>query len=193
MINEKIEMVMGKANILFLVGVILLAVNMIEGYKKGMIKEIISYINLAIACVVMAITINAIFNYMDKKYLNLGLAFVILAVIGVVHHVLNVVIFSAKVISELPIVRWVDKVAGVLFGALLTVMLFWIMYFVCNVVDTSEVGTWIMRYTEQNPVLTWIYEHNLLVEFLKDKLSNFHFTFDFTLPSFELPVQINVK
>ena len=45
-------------NLLVLILIIVTAFKMVDGYKKGMVKEIISFVSIIIACMVVALIAN---------------------------------------------------------------------------------------------------------------------------------------
>ena len=57
-------------NILLIIVLVLLICKIRDGYKRGMVKEIISFVSLIILCVVLALLANGVSNYFDKKYIN---------------------------------------------------------------------------------------------------------------------------
>lgn len=154
-------------NLLLLVAVLVLTVNVANGYKRGMVREIISFISLIITCVVVALLANALNSYFDGQIINVVVAVLLLCVVGIVHHLLRILFFSAKLISKLPIVSWADKLLGIAVGALETVLLLWTMYTFVMMMDMGMIGQQILEYTEDNTILKWLFERNyvaLLVE-----------------------------
>ena len=90
----------GTINFLLLIVLGVALIKLIDGYKKGIIKEIISLVSLLVLCAVVALVAGGISCYQDKKILHVVVAFLLLGVLGVVHHLLGVVFFSAKMISK---------------------------------------------------------------------------------------------
>ena len=99
-------------NLLFVIVLIVMFFNIVSGYKKGMVREIISLISLIVMCVVVALIGNGLNSYFDGEIANVIIAVLLLCLVGIVHHLLGVVFFSAKVISRLPVVSWIDKLLG---------------------------------------------------------------------------------
>lgn len=149
-------------NILLIIAAVLLLFNVVDGYKKGMVKSIISFVSLIILCIVVALIGNGLQSYFDGQVLNVVIVVLLLCVLGIAHHLLGIVFFSAKLISKLPIVHSVDKVLGVVVGILETVLIVWTIYTFTMMLDMGMIGTQIVEYTRENNVLTWFYEHNYL-------------------------------
>lgn len=154
-------------NLLFVIVLIVMFFNIVSGYKKGMVREIISLISLIVMCVVVALIGNGLNSYFDGEIANVIIAVLLLCLVGIVHHLLGVVFFSAKVISKLPIVSWIDKLLGMLFGIVETILILWTIYAFIMMLDMGMIGQQILVYTRENQILTWLYENNYLAVWLE--------------------------
>lgn len=155
-------------NILLIIVAILMICKMVDGYKKGMVKEIISFVSLIILCVVLALLANGVSSYFDKKYVNVVLAVILLVVIGVVHHLLGVLFFSARMVVKLPIVNWVDKLLGIVVGMLEIILILWTVYTFVMFMDLGMIGNQIVEYTKESNILLWFYDNNYLAYLLEN-------------------------
>ena len=154
-------------NILLIIVLVLLICKIRDGYKRGMVKEIISFVSLIILCVVLALLANGVSNYFDKKYINVALVIILLIIIAVVHHLLGILFFSAKLVVKLPIVSWADKLLGIVVGILETILILWTIYTFVMLMDLGMIGQQILDYTENSAILTWLYQHNYLAYFVE--------------------------
>lgn len=154
-------------NIVLIIIIFLLAWKVCSGYKNGMVREAISFISLIIMAVVAILLSNGLKSYMNKEVINFIAILLMLCIIGIAHHVLGFVFFSAKLISKLPIIHSVDKLVGIVFGVLETVIILWILYSLINLFNIGTIGQQIIDTTMGNKILTWIYEHNMLLNFVK--------------------------
>ncbi len=154
-------------NLLFVIVLIVMFFNIVSGYKKGMVREIISLISLIVMCVVVALIGNGFNSYFDGEIANVIIAVLLLCLVGIVHHLLGVVFFSAKVISRLPVVSWIDKLLGMLFGIVETILILWTIYAFIMMLDMGMIGQQILVYTRENQILTWLYENNYLAVWLE--------------------------
>ena len=154
-------------NLLFVIVLIIMFFNIVSGYKKGMVREIISLISLIVMCVVVALIGNGLNSYFDGEIANVIIAVLLLCLVGIVHHLLGVVFFSAKVISRLPVVSWIDKLLGMLFGIVETILILWTIYAFIMMLDMGMIGRQILVYTRENQILTWLYENNYLAVWLE--------------------------
>ena len=163
-------------NLLLIIMAVVLVCMVMDGYKKGMVRSLVSLISLLITCVVLFLMGNALSSYFDGRFFNVILTLLLLAAIGLVHHLLNVVFFSAKMISKLPIVHSVDKLLGIVAGILESVLIVWTIYAFNMFRDLGALGQVIIDYTRDSKILTCLYENNYLaylIEQLGQKLPNF--------------------
>lgn len=162
-------------NFLLVIVVLLAICKLIDGFRKGMIKEIISLISLAILCAVLALIANAVSSYQSGEILNLIVVIVMLGALSIIHHLLGVVFFSAKVLSRLPIINSVNKLLGAVFGVFEIVLALWMVYTLIMMLDMGAIGQLILSFTEESEVLTWLYQHNWLAYGIEYALTEFSF------------------
>lgn len=163
-------------NIMLIIAVIAAVCKMVDGYKKGMVKEIISLVSMVVLCLVAALIANGVHSYFDGNFFNVAVAVVLLTVLGIVHHLLSLVFFSAKLVAKLPVVHFVDKIAGIAFGVVEVILILWTIYAFIMMMDIGAIGQVILSYTEDSPILLWIYEHNYLARWIEQLLEEFSFT-----------------
>ena len=166
---------MDNVNLLLIAVLILAVVNVLIGYKKGMVKSIISLVSLIVLCVVGLLVANGISSYNDGKIFQVVLVIILLTVIGIAHHMLGIVFFSAKLVAKLPVVHSVDKLLGIVFGILETVLILWTVYTFVMMMDLGMVGELIRTCAGENRFLAWMYQHNFLAHGLDMFLSKFSF------------------
>ena len=154
-------------NLLLIIVAVLLLCNMVSGYKKGMVKSIISFVSLIVLCIVVALIGNGLKSYFDGEFLSVVIMVLLLCVLGIVHHLLGVVFFSAKMITKLPIVHSLDKLLGVVVGVLQTVLILWTIYTLAMILDMGMVEQYLFEYTQKSGILLWFYENNYLAHWVE--------------------------
>lgn len=154
-------------NVLLIVAVAILVMCVVSGCKKGAVREIIAMVSLLITSIVVILIANGVNSYFDGKIFNIILVILLLTVIGTVRHLLGIVFFSAKVISKLPIVSWVDKILGLAVGVAEAVLLLWTLYTFVLLMDLGSIGKLILEETQNSSILTWFFEHNYLAALVK--------------------------
>lgn len=154
-------------NLLLIIMAILLVCNVVQCYKRGMVKSIISLISLIVLCVIAALLCNGIRSYVNGQIVQVIVMVFLLCLVGIVQHLLGVAFFSAKMIAKLPVVHFADKVLGVVVGILETVLIIWTIYTIMMILDTGMIGQQILEYTRESQVLLWFYEHNRLASWVQ--------------------------
>lgn len=161
---------------LFVIAVLLVLIWKIsEGYRRGMVKEIISFVSLIVLCIIAVLIGSGLQSYSKQEYVGLAVAILLLCVVAIAHHFIGIVFFSAKLVSKLPVIHSVDKLLGVLAGILETVLLVWTVYTFIMTFGMGTVGEKILTYTEANPVLLWLYRHNYLADWISRISENISF------------------
>lgn len=155
-------------NLVLVVVVLVAAFKIKDGYKKGMVKQIISLVTLLVVGIMIALIGCALHTYMQKEVLGLIVAVLLLAVLGVIHYFLGFVFFSVKMISKLPVVSWLNKLLGALFGFLELVVFLQIVYFFIENFGLGVLGAQIQQYTAEVDLLQYIYNHNIVGAILED-------------------------
>lgn len=160
-------------NIMLILAVICVLFKIADGYKKGMVKEIVSLVTLIIMGIMIVLISKGLHSYMEKEVVGVIIAVVLMALLGVVHHLLNVVFFSAKMISKLPVIHWVNKVFGAVFGVLEVILVLQIVYVFIMYFGLGMIGQQILEYTRESVVLTKIYQYNVVAKLVENLMSQF--------------------
>lgn len=162
-------------NFLLVIVIILAVYKVVDGYKKGMVKEIISLVSMAVLCAVAALIAGGISSYNKGRIFNVIVAAVLLLLVLIAHQLMKVVFFSAKLVSKLPVVHFVNKLLGMVFGVFEVVLLLWTVYTLIMMMELGAIEQIIVSYTQESKVLVWIYEHNYLAYLIELLLSKFSF------------------
>lgn len=159
--------------LLIIVGIVLLC-NIVDCYKKGMIKSIISFVSLIVLCIVVALIGNGLQSYLDGEIINVVIMVLLLCILGIVHHLLGVLFVPAKLIAKLPIVKFLDKILGIVVGILETVLILWTIYTFIMILDMGMIGQQLLEYTQNSPILLWFYQNNYLAYWVEQLGAQFH-------------------
>lgn len=154
-------------NLLLIVVAFIAVMKMIDGYKKGLVKEAISLVSLIVLCIFLCLVAGAISNYNEGNILHVVVAVIMLAVLGLVHHVLRVIFFPAKIVSKLPVVSFANKLSGIVFGLAEVVLFLWVIYVLIMFLDLGAIEQVILSYAQESKVLSWFYQHNYLAYFME--------------------------
>ena len=161
-------------NWLFIFFVLLLLWRISAAYKKGMVKEIISFVTLLVLSVAIALIGTAVLSYLEQDILSLIIAVVLLIVLCVANQIISIAFFPAKVLAKLPVISFADKVCGAVIGVLETILILWTLYTLLVTINMGAIGQQIFVWVQENAVLRFLYEYNYLAKWigmLSDKLA----------------------
>lgn len=158
-------------NLMLIAAALFALFKVVDGYKKGMIKEVVSLVTLILMGIMVVLISKGLHSYMEKEVVGVIIAVVLMALLGVVHHLLNVVFFSAKMISKLPVISWINKVLGVVFGVLEVILTLQIIYVFIMYFGLGMIGQQILEYTRESIVLTKIYQYNVVAKLVENLMN----------------------
>lgn len=161
-------------NWLLIILIILLISRILVGYKRGMVKEVVSFISLIVLCMAAAFIGGALLSYLEKDTVSMVFAIILLLLLGIAHRVINSLLLPAKVLANLPVVKTVDKILGIVIGIAETILIIWTLYTLILTVEMGTVGEQIMVYVQENRLLTLLYQYNYLAHWVSgvlDKLT----------------------
>ena len=158
-------------NIMLILVVVCALFKIVDGYKKGMVKEIVSLVTLVVMGIMVVLISRGLHSYMEKEIVGVVIVVVLMALLGIVHHLLNVVLFSAKMISKLPVIHWLNKVLGAVFGVLEVFLILQILYVFIMYFGLGMIGQQIVEYTRESVLLTKIYQYNVVAKLVENVMS----------------------
>ncbi len=150
-------------NILLIAVLILLVINVVWGYKQGFVKSLVSLISLVVLGIVAVLVINGIHGYISGDFLTVIIAVALLVGVAVVHRVINLVLFPAKLLVKLPVVSWLNQLLGIVFGILQTLLIVWILDACIILLDMGMVENLLVTFTRDSKFLSWLFNNNLLL------------------------------
>lgn len=160
---------------LILIGIVLIW-RVVEGFRVGMVREIISFVSLIVMAVGIALLGVALSSYREQDMIKMIIALILFLVLCILHRIINFVFFSAKVISKLPVVHGVDRLLGGVIGVMETVIVVWVLFFLIMQFGLGVLGQQIVLLIQENKILTWLYEHNYLaywIGIISEKISGY--------------------
>lgn len=162
-------------NIMLIIVAISAVWKAVDGYKKGLVKEVVSLLSMIVLCLVVALVANGINSYLEGSFVKMSLMVILFVVLVIVHHLLGLVLFPAKLAAKLPVIHFADKLLGIVFGVFEVVLVLWTVYTFVMMSDLGVVGQLILSFTEESKVLSWMYQHNYLAYGIQCLLKEFSF------------------
>lgn len=154
-------------NIVFIIALMILVAYSIDGFRKGLVKGIMCVVSYVLGIVVLGILIKGAGNVMQKSWMNVLMALILLALIRVIYRVLKLILDSCRLVSKLPVIKWVDKTAGIFLGMAQGVCLIWILFILFGCFDFMNLNTWIMSQVAESSLLKLLYHSNYIVHLLQ--------------------------
>lgn len=160
-------------NILLIIVVLAVLFKIAEGYKRGVVKEISSLISLIVVCILMALIAGGVRSYLDGNIVRVIVMVVLAVVLAIANHLVKFALFPAKLLSKLPLISFVDKILGAIFGVLEVILLLWTVYTLVMMFYMGSVGDFIISNTQSSMILSWFYEHNYLAYLIEKLVGQF--------------------
>ena len=156
--------------ILLIIFLVLLAVSIYNGCKRGMVKALISFISMIVFGLVIVLGLNLFNSYVNHSFFKVVLFLLALILLIGAHIFIKTVLFPAKIVAKLPVINSVNKLCGIIFGALEAVVILWTVYAVIVLLGIDAMwGQWIVEQTASNSVMTWLYNNNYILNLVVNR------------------------
>lgn len=157
-------------NILFIIVIAILGIGVIWGWKRGFLESVIRIISCILGILVLIVVAKGIGSFMQKSYVQVVMAFALLAVIRLIHKIMRFLTDSFKLVRAIPIGKLADKFAGAALGLAESVLIVWLGFLLLGVFDTLGLNAWVLEQVEQSRFLTIMYHSNYLIALLQKVL-----------------------
>jgi len=160
-------------NFVLIIVVLAVLFKMVDGYKRGVVKELSSLISLIVICILLALIAGGVRSYLDGNIFRVLIMVVLAIVLAIANHLVKFALFPAKVLSKLPLLSLVDKILGAVFGILEVILLLWTVYTLVMMFYMGSVGEYIITNAQSSAILSWFYEHNYLAYLIEKLVGHF--------------------
>ena len=157
-------------NILFIIVIAILGIGVIWGWKRGFLESVIRIISCILGILVLIVVAKGIGSFMQKSYVQVVMAFALLAAIRLIHKIMRFLTASFKLVRAIPIGKLADKFAGAALGLAESVLIVWLGFLLLGVFDTLGLNAWVLEQVEQSRFLTIMYHSNYLIALLQKVL-----------------------
>ena len=79
---------------------------------------------------------------------------------------LKITRFIVRVIERIPVIRGLNKLLGIVPGAAIYFIVIWLVMYFAEISQANEWGSWIMNQINSSEYLYFLYDRNLVKEFL---------------------------
>lgn len=103
--------------------------------------------------------VRVVSDIVFRTLVYVGLFIIFMIIIAIISTILNVV-------SRLPVLRQINRVAGGLMGALTGLLLVWIAFMFVTIFSSSSAMIPVFEQIERNALLSFLYDKNILMKFV---------------------------
>lgn len=100
-------------------------------------------------------------GYLAKVAVN-GISFLLSFVLATL--LIRMATWALNLISRLPIIKGVNKLAGGALGAAKAVIFIWVAFLVLTILCNTEIGKSVLELVEKDTILGWLYEKDIFIE-----------------------------
>lgn len=136
------------------------------GYQKGLVKSVISILTILIALFAVGLIVTIISSYAGKQFAELITAIALLMILLMVSQLSRLIFASFKFLSKLPVISWVDKLAGFCFGFGKGILSVWIFFMLLVMFSSNSISEYILAAVKDSELLQYLYENNFIMELL---------------------------
>ena len=125
-----------------------------EGLKENNTAEVYKYLSVDTFGGYLA-------DYLATAITN-GISFLISYIIAVI--VLKIIVCALDLVTHLPVIRGVNRLAGLLLGIVKGVIFIWIGLLMITVFCNTQIGAECLRMIEKDTLLGFLYDQNIFVK-----------------------------
>ena len=118
-----------------------------EAYKQLGVSNFVDYIGAYVSDIVV-------------KIVSFLITFIIVTIF------IRAIIFALDIITALPVINGLNRIAGMLVGVLIAVILIWVGFLIVTLLYSSDVGKECFKYIQDSKFLTFLYEKNVILEWV---------------------------
>lgn len=142
-------------NMVDIIVTILFAAFILDGGRTGCVKTVFSTIKLVIGAI-LAVILCTVFirdNFEEMRHI---IPIVFFVVFGVVFGILAAVERLLNLVAKIPVANEINKIVGIVAGALKGIVLVWIIFSITAFYADTEWGKQICDIIYSSRILTWI-------------------------------------
>ncbi|MBS7302628.1 MAG: CvpA family protein [Lachnospiraceae bacterium] len=150
-------------NLTLIVVLLLTIYMMIKGYRKGFTKELSGLVALIAAFFVLALAIMLFSSFSQGEVTNTVYSVILLVLSGAVYGVIKLLLRSAKAITTLPFLHFLDQLLGVAAGFGKSVLIVWILFLLCANNYLGTITEYIRADIAGSAILKLLYQYNFFI------------------------------
>ncbi len=144
---------------------VVVLINIINGYKKGLVKELINCVSLIVLSVMVVLLGSVLKSYSEKQFVQMISMVIMVLVLIIANKLVRMALDGIKVLAELPVISFFNKLAGAAFGVAETAVFVWFALCLIGMYDLGNIGEYINTYIGDSRLLSYLYDNNLIAVF----------------------------
>lgn len=150
-------------NLTLVIVLIVMLYMMVTGYQKGLTKQISGIAALAAAFVMLALVIMLVSSFQNREVTNTVYSVILLAVFGMVYGIVKFLLRSIKLMSNLPILHFLDQVLGIAAGLVKWILVVWIFFLLCENNYLGGITEYVRVDISNSTILKLLYQFNFFI------------------------------
>lgn len=150
-------------NLTLIIVLIVMLYMVAAGYQKGLTKQISGIVALAAAFVMLALVIMLVSSFQNREVTNTVYSVILLAVFGMVYGIVKFLLRSIKLMSNLPILHFLDQVLGIAAGLVKWILVVWIFFLLCENNYLGGITEYVRADISNSTILKLLYQFNFFI------------------------------
>ena len=154
-------------NLVWIIAVVFLLISAITGFKRGLVESTMSLVSSILGIIVLVVLAKGVGSFIQGSYINVLMALILLTVLHILHRLGKLILDSCKLVSKLPVIHSLDKIAGIFLGLAEAILFIWLVFLFVGVMNPFGIQEWLMEQVQESTLLTILYRTNYLIMLLK--------------------------
>ncbi len=144
-----------------------------QGSRNGLIDEVGALADIVIVSLAVVAGIVTIESILGKNLIGFLVAGIILLVILIARKLLRMIFCSLGLIAKLPILNGLNRLLGTLAGVIEATVVIWVGFAVISCLRIPINGEPLVELITANKFLDFLYQHNMLYNFIQRMIGIF--------------------
>ena len=154
-------------NLVWIIAVVFLLISAITGFKRGLVESTMRLVASILGIIVLVVLAKGVGSFIQGSYINVLMALILLTVLHILHRLGKLILDSCKLVSKLPVIHSLDKIAGIFLGLAEAILFIWLVFLFVGVMNPFRIQEWLMEQVQESTLLTILYRTNYLIVLLK--------------------------
>ena len=122
-------------NLVWIIAVAFLLISAITGFKRGLVESTMRLVTSILGIIVLVVLAKGVGSFIQGSYINVLMALILLTVLHILHRLGKLILDSCKLVSKLPVIHSLDKIAGIFLGLAEAILFIWLVFLFVGVMN----------------------------------------------------------